>query len=413
VATPVLEQMETARQAALAVLKPSSKDLDHGLQLHADAVVCDAYGFGPSAAVDGDELRRMHEAGASDEELKDAVERMHATRVATDPLERRDYEAAWRASGVTCLVRNSAEEDRPIDDMVKRLAYQTFVTDRMGHLVRKAIRPADVEAAKRDGRGVIMMAANNVPIPQRWASVHDELGHVRIFYMLGVRTMHLTYNRRNPIGDGCGEPADAGLSDFGHAVVAEMNRVGVLVDVAHAGQRTSLEAARASSVPMAASHTVCRGLRDHVRGKTDEVIRAIADTGGYVGICGIPAFLGRSGDIAALLDHVDYAARLVGPDHVAIGTDRGIHATRNEQEMAKLPPRRRTRRHWRSLWPPDDPLFDPAWNRSEQTASLLWTNWPLLTVGLVQRGYRDEDIRKIIGLNVLRVARAVFRERTV
>ena len=75
--------------------------------------------------------------------------------------------------------------------------------------------------------------------------------------------VHLTYNRRNPLGDGCGEPNDGGLSDFGRAAIAELNRLGVIVDVAHSGWRTSREAARASTRPMVASHTVCNGVHEH------------------------------------------------------------------------------------------------------------------------------------------------------
>ena len=78
-----------------------------------------------------------------------------------------------------------------------------------------------------------------MPLPQEWESVRDELRLIRIFHQLGIRMMHLTYNRRNPIGDGAGEPHDGGLSDFGHAAIAEMNRVGVIVDVAHSGWKTA------------------------------------------------------------------------------------------------------------------------------------------------------------------------------
>ncbi|MGH2350552.1 MAG: dipeptidase, partial [Chloroflexota bacterium] len=223
----------------------------------------------------------------------------------------------------------------------------------------------------------------------------------------GIRMMHLTYNRRNMIGDGCAEPSNAGLSDFGRAVVAEMNRVGVIVDVAHSGWRTSLEAAQASGRPMVASHTVAGALNGHMRAKPDEVIRAIVDGGGYVGICAISRFLGRSGDIVALLDHVDYVARTFGAAHVAIGTD-VAYVSRNEAaERAKIPPRPRSRPRWESLWPPGS--RDAAgYGQPRQQQSLAWTNWPLFTVGLVQRGYSDADIQQILGGNVLRVARAAL-----
>src|SRR5207248_2089436 len=134
----------------------------------------------------------------------------------------------------------------------------------------KAVTPEDVVAAKKNEKLCLALTTNGVPLPQQWESVRDELRLVRLFHQFGVRMMHVTYNRRNPLGDGCGEPNDGGLSDFGHAAVAEMNRVGVIVDVAHSGWRTSLEAAQASSKPMVASHTTCAGLYKHFRGKPDE-----------------------------------------------------------------------------------------------------------------------------------------------
>ena len=118
------------------------------------------------------------------------------------------------------------------------------------------------------------------------------MGLLKIFYQLGIRMMHLTYNRRNMIGDGCAEESNAGLSDFGRAVVKEMNRLGIIVDVAHSGEKTSLEAARLSDRPVVASHSGARALNDHFRCKSDELIKAICDTGGYIGVCCIRA-LGR------------------------------------------------------------------------------------------------------------------------
>ena len=169
-----------------------------------------------------------------------------------------------------------------------------------------AVKPEDIVAAKKAGKQCLYFTTNGVPLRQQWESVRDELRLIRIFQELGVRMMHLTYNRRNPIGDGAGEPSDGGLSDFGQAVVAEMNRLGVIVDVAHSGWRTSLEAAKASQKPMVASHTTCAGLYQHFRGKPDDTVKAICDTGGLIGICCIPRFLGGNGDLGAFLDHLDY-----------------------------------------------------------------------------------------------------------
>jgi membrane dipeptidase len=181
-----------------------------------------------------------------------------------------------------------------------------------------------------------------------------------------------------------------------------MNRVGVLVDVAHSGWRTSLEAAKTSRLPVVASHSGCAAVHHHIRCKPDDVIRAIVDTGGLVGICCIPSFLG--GGITALLDHIDYMVRTFGIDHVAIGTD-VAYAAPPAPNPAQSPPRsRRSRSRFEALWPSGSLGSMP-----EQQLTLAWTNWPLFTVGLVQRGYRDADIEKVLGRNMLRVTREVLK----
>ena len=395
------EPIETAKQAALDILKPSRRDLDHGLQLHADSVVFESYGFAPRAALDGDAIRQAVEAGASDIEIQDMREDMGMTRATIDQAEHAEFLQAWKASGVTCIFQNCGEEGNDPLRLMKRLARFTYLTDMLGDDLRRAIFPADVQRAKEAGGGCLYFSGNGVPLTQAWVSPQDELRYVRIFYQLGIRMMHLTYNRRNVLGDGCAEPTNGGLSDFGRAAVDEMNRVGVMVDVAHSGWRTSLEAAQRSSKPMVASHSTCGALYEHTRSKPDNVIRAIVDTDGYIGICCISRFLRRSGDIASFLDHIDHVVKKFGPDHVSIGTDVAYQSRYAAQESAKVPPRPKRRTRWAALWPPDSFITS-----ERMTQSLAWTNWPMFTVGLVQRGHSDDVIRKIIGGNVLRVLAA-------
>ena len=401
--TNLLPSIQKARDAAMSVLKPSAKDLEHGLALHADSLVFDSYGFSPRAAIDGEAIKAAVLAGASDAELEDLREDMSMTRCITSAEEQREYLEAWRASGVTCIFQNAGQECQDPMRLIKRLARFTYTTDMLREHVSKAVIPDDIEAVKAAGKHCLYMTGNGVPLTQDWNTIHDELRYLKIFYQLGIRMMHLTYQRRNMIGDGCGETSNAGLSDFGKAVVAEMNRVGVIVDCAHSGWQTSLEAAQLSGKPMVASHTVAGALYAHIRSKPDEVIKAIADTDGLVGICCISRFLRGKGDLNALLDHIDYVAKKFGVDHVAIGTDIAYTSSYSaaENKKAAVGGLRRQREAFRSLWPKDD--FIPT---EEADLSLSWTNWPLYTVGLVQRGYSDEDIRKILGGNVMRVARA-------
>jgi membrane dipeptidase len=273
----------------------------------------------------------------------------------------------------------------------------------MKESVSKAATPDDIVAVKEAGQHCLYLTGNGVPLPEQWVSVQGELRYVRVFFELGIRMMHLTYNRRNMIGDGCAEKANAGLSDFGRTVIAEMNRVGVIADCAHSGWQTSLEAAQVSARPIVASHSTCGAMFPHIRSKPDEVIRAIADTGGYIGICCIPRFLRGAGDINAFLDHIDYVVKKFGADHVAVGTDVAYSSQNMSEESRKIPARARQRDRFASLWPADDYT-----TTASATQSLAWTNWPLFTVGLVQRGHSDDVIQKIIGGNVMRVARSAF-----
>jgi membrane dipeptidase len=401
-------KIREARELSLSLLKPSARDLARGLELHADALVVDAYGFAPRAAVDGLKFKEAVEAGVSEAELVDLREDMSMTRWATDTVERNEFLDAMRAAGVTCIFQNAGEEGSDPLRLIKRLARFTYATDLARDDCAKAVRAIEVEEAKKRGKHCLLFSGNGVPLRQEWESTRDELRMIRIFYQLGIRMMHLTYNRRNPIGDGAGEPGNGGLSDFGHAVVAELNRCGVIVDVAHSGWRTSLEAARASQKPMVASHSACGGLYSHFRAKPDEVVKAICDTDGYIGICVIPRFLGGDGDILSFLNQVDYAVKKFGAEHVAIGTDIAHVSANEEAQRAKIPKRTTPNpkaalgsERWEHLWPEDN--FVP---KPHAEKSLAWTNWPLFTVGMVQRRHKEEDIRKVLGKNVLRVLSA-------
>ncbi len=384
--------MKEDRDIALQILKPSKRDLEYGLGLHKESVVFDTYGFMPRAAYDGEAIAAAIESGASELELKDLTEEQSMTRFVKNIREQEEFLNAWKASGVTCVFQNAGEESNTVKVLLKRLARFTYVTDMMGEHLRKAVQPDDLLRAKKEDRHTLDMV-----------SVEEELRYIQVFYQLGVRMMHLTYNRRNLIGDGCGEKTDAGLSDFGREVVKEMNRVGVLVDVAHSGWQTGLDAALLSDKPIVASHTAVASLHHHIRSKPDQLIRAIANNDGYLGICCIPRFLGGEGNIGDMMNHIDYIVKKYGSRHVGIGTDVAYTSSFAPEENKKIPAYRRTRTRWESLWPPSDDFKETQ----DMRRSMAWTNWPLFTVGLVQRGYSDDDIRKIIGGNAMRVLTAV------
>jgi membrane dipeptidase len=398
-------KIRAAREAAIALLKPNAKDLEHGLELHARSLVVESYGFSPRSLIDGDKMRQAIEAGAGSSELTDLHTEMLLMRVADDPSQRQEYLDAWEASGVTCVLQNAGEESSSPLRLLKRLAYFTYLTDKLRDKVSRAAEPDDIDAAKKRGKHCLYLTGNGVPLAQDWNSVAEELSYIRLFFQLGIRMMHLTYNRRNALGDGCAEPANAGLSDLGRAAIAEMNRAGVIVDVAHSGWRTSLEAAKTSRAPVVASHSGAVGVHHHIRSKPDEVIRAIADTGGFVGVYSVASFLGRGGDLNAMIDHIEYLVKRFGADHVAIGTDIAYIPQGADAEYRKMGRSPKARARYEAFWPPG--ALD---NKSHP--SLAWTNWPMFTVGMVQRGISDADIQKILGGNVMRVARAALSGRT-
>lgn len=398
------ERISADFELAKNILKPTRKQLEHGLELHRNSVVIDAYGFMPRASYDGAAVDAAIRSKASPLELQDMQEDMTMTRFVKDTKERAEFETAWRASGVTCIIQNSGEEGNEVKRLLKRLSHFTYATDMMRGFVAKAVTPDDILLAKKEGRHALYFTGNGVPLPQEWVTLEEELRYISVFYQLGIRMMHLTYNRRNVIGDGCAETSNGGLSDFGRAVVKEMNRVGVIVDIAHSGWQTSLEAAQVSQKPMVASHTTAAAVNHHIRAKPDNVIRAIADTGGYIGICCIPRFLGGTGDIAQMMKHIDYVVKKFGSDHVAIGTDVAYSSRFFADESKKLslkPQPARTR--WEALWPEE-----PFKESPQMEQSMAWTNWPLFTVGMVQMGYPDDVVQKILSGNTMRVARAAL-----
>lgn len=393
-----------ARQTALDLLQPSPKDLDHGLELHRHSLVIESYSLGLHAPLDPDAINAVREAGGSASEIQDLVEDQIMTGWARTPELREEYREAWEASGVTCSFLNAGEEGNSPTQLLKRLARYIYLTETMPEVITKVTTPQGMQAAFSAGQRALCLATNGVPLPGLNATVEEELAQIRVFAHLGVRSMHLTYNRRNALGDGCGEEANAGLSYFGQAAVQEMNRLGVLIDLAHTGRQTSLDVCKVTRQPVIISHAAAYALHPHIRAKTDEEIRAVIGTGGTMGLTNVPAFLGRKGDINAFLDHIDYVAKTFGADAVTIGTDASYKSQQRESLDAKLKSGSPRRPRWESVWPERDPLAkDLNTQTAHQLQSLVWTNFPLFTVGLVQRGHSDEAIQKILGGNMLRV----------
>lgn len=184
-------------------------------------------------------------------------------------------------------------------------------------LIRPVYTTADIGAAKDEGRTGIILGWQNL------TGIEDQIGYLELFKELGVGIMQIAYNTQNLVGTGCYEKHDGGLSEFGHDVIAEMNRLGILCDLSHVGPKTSTDVILASKQPVAYSHCLPAGLKQHPRNKTDEQLRFIVEHGGFVGVTMFPPFL-RRGPQSNVDDYVEAIAYVIdrcGEENVGIGTD--------------------------------------------------------------------------------------------
>jgi membrane dipeptidase len=248
----------------------------------------------------------------------------------------------------------------------------------------------DIRAAKRDGKlGVNFHFQGTEPVGR-------ELANVEAYYKLGIRWMLMAYNYQNNVGTGCieAETSNGGLSAFGRKLIAEMNRVGMIVDCSHTGHRTTMDAMETSTQPCIFSHSNPRALHDHPRNIRDDQIKALAATGGIIGINGVGQFMGEPHEtkVETVEKNLDYIVQLIGPQHVALGFDYMTpHHVQDIYDayggnvgvglgMPQMP--------WGFLHPADlGKLLDR----------------------LLKRGYSTEDLRGIMGENFLRVASAVWK----
>ena len=220
-----------------------------------------------------------------------------------------------------------------------------------------------------------------------------------VAYDLGIRMMMLTYNNQNFIGSGCQEAQDSGLSDLGVRFVRRMNDSASSSIRPTAGRRPHSTPAAKSSKPVVASHVGADAVYPHVRNKDDEELRAIADTGGIVGIVALPSFL--SGDahpaVSDMLDHIDHVASTVGWQHVGVGTDHPLMS--DKWTLAETSQLYHEQLGFRGGDFGDATLNLIGFDDHRDSVNLAR--------GLLKRGYTDEQIHGILGENFVRVFAAV------
>lgn len=397
------------RETAYRLLDPTDEQLEKGLAIHFNSLVAESYSLGLHAPAVPEEVNKIIDEGASPSEIRDLLEEQWMLGWQRTPELQEEYVQARKTAGVSCLFLNAGQEGSSPLRLLKRFARYVALTDAMPDKLVRATSVEGIRNAYQEKKHSLCLTLNGIPLAGQNENVQDELQYVRLFAQLGARMMHLTYNRANPIGSGCGEPKDRGLTEFGQHVVAEMNRLGVIIDMAHTGWQTTLDVCEITTQPVVVSHSAVHALSGHIRAKNDEVIKAVLATGGVMSITNHPVFLGRTGDINAFMDHIDYMVEHYGEDAVAIGTDTAYRSEEFSTIFSQVKPIAQARTAWEYLWPKNDPLFSPEWRQPHQVNSLAWMNWPLFTVGMVKRGHSETTIRKILGENLLRVANAVWK----
>ncbi|HEY0504467.1 MAG TPA: membrane dipeptidase [Lysobacter sp.] len=258
---------------------------------------------------------------------------------------------------------------------------------------------ADLDRAQREHKvGVIFTFQGTEPLG-------EDIERIAQFREQGVRVMQLTHNRRNLVGDGCLEPGDAGLSNYGREVVAQLNAHKLVVDLAHGSPRTIREGIEASKAPVLISHTGCRALAGSTRLVDDATLRRMADRGGVAGIIFWPYLRDQGQQTSAdVIAHIEHAVKVCGEDHVGIGTDLGI------SPIARTPQFDRENREQIQYMiqdgifakdrSPDLYLFAPDLNMANR--------FEVLAAMLSARGHSDARIAKILGGNFARVMGEVW-----
>jgi membrane dipeptidase len=221
------------------------------------------------------------------------------------------HRAGITAANCTCCIWEGFE-----GTMENVAAFRGWLSE-YDDILRPVYSVADIEAAKQEGRVGIILGWQNL------TGIEDKIGFLDVFKQLGVGIIQVTYNTQNLIGAGCYESHDPGLSDFGREVIAELNKVGILIDLSHVGKATTRDTIDCSEKPVVFSHTCPFALHAHPRNKSDEEMKRVAELGGLIGVTPYPWFL-RAGAAATLDDYaeaLEYTLNLVGEDHIGIGTD--------------------------------------------------------------------------------------------
>jgi len=303
-----------------------------------------------------------------------------------EPLSEQDA-AMFRTCGITAF-HNSVGVGGPnaYDEALQFICAWSGFAGRNSDVFSLVGIAADLDHAKAKHKIAVIMGLQN-------AEQFREPKDVKDFYQLGLRCAQLTYNSQNYIGGGSTDRVDGGISDYGVEIIKAMNEVGMLIDVSHSGDRTTLDAIELSPRPIAFTHSNCRALNNHPRLKTDEAIQKLARKGGVMGITGVRNFVKdrEPTTVEDVVDHIDHVVKLVGIEHVGIGTDSDLMGYDHMQpdQYAKL------KAAYKASYAFRDKIDTDGFNHPKKIYDL--------TDALLRRGYSDSNIQAVLGGNFRRL----------
>jgi membrane dipeptidase len=326
---------------------------------------------------------------------------LHAQSIVIDavcplPTDRPEYLDWYREGGVTALAPSLASTESARTSLNRLAAWHRLLREREDLLLVRQAK--DIELAKQSGRlGIYFHFQGTDPI-------EDNLDLIDLYKASGVGMVQLAYNVKNRVGDGCEERTDAGLSRFGIKLIERLNQARVIVDCTHTGLRTSLEAVECSKAPVVLSHSNPSSVHKSARNVPEELIEAIARSGGLIGVVGFPAMVSSSSKptLDQFIAHIDALVKQVGIDHVGLGIDyySGQAGVADEEESRRGYEEAIRSGIWGPAYPPP-PHHYPAGIETPRTL-------PNLTRRLLERGYAESAVRKILGGNWLRVMQRVW-----
>src|SRR5271167_3418737 len=296
-----------------------------------------------------------------------------------------------RRSGITAI--NFTISAPTFEGTVENLAYVDALVEQSPEVFIVVRQHSDIARAKSAGKIGIM------PGFQYTQFLEADPTRIGTSRQLGVRIMQVTYNNRSTFGDGCLEPGNAGLSKAGIAAVKKMNEIGVALDLSHSGYRTTSEGIAESKKPVLITHSGCAAVYAHPRSKPDEILRALADRGGYFGVYLMP-YIVASPTVPTrehVLDHVVHAINVCGADHVGIGSDGSIQKTVLTAEQKTAFDKDIARRKQLGIGAPGEDRYPyvPDLNGPD--------HMEIIAIELAKRGQPSAVIEKVLGANFQRV----------